>query len=282
VLPSILARAGHLPAVHADDGAPIVAGHVYIAPPDHHLLLERGRMRVTHGPTEHRARPAIDPMFRTAAASYGPAVIGVVLSGTLGDGTAGLRAIKAAGGRTIVQEPEDALFPGMPASAIRFADPDHVAAVAAIPELLERLVRGESRTEADRGPQPVAASGAEHLSDFSCPDCRGILREQHDGDLLRYRCRIGHAYSASSLLIAQSDELERALWSGAVALEEQAELCRRLATRMTKRGHEASAGRYDEQADESERQAEVVRRLVLRLGHTRGHQLEAGVPAEEG
>jgi two-component system chemotaxis response regulator CheB len=283
VLPSILERAGNLPAAHAVDGAPIERGRVYVAPPDHHLLLERGRMRVTRGPTEHRARPAIDPLFRSAAASYGPAAIGVVLSGTLDDGTAGLRAIKAAGGRTVVQEPDDALFPGMPASAVRFSDPDHVVAGSDIPELLDRLVRQESRTEADRMPQPVTGRiPPEQLSDFSCPDCRGILREERDTGLLRYRCRIGHAYSPSSLLTAQSAELERALWSGTVALEEQAELCRRLAGRMTERGHEAAASRYQEQAGEAIRQADVVRQLVLHLGHARGHQLEAGLPAEEG
>ena len=140
LLPEILGRAGALPVRHAADGAAIEPGHVYVAPPDHHLVVEAGVMRVTEGPIEHRARPALDPLFRSAADAYGPCVVGVVLSGMLDDGAAGLQAVKRCGGATIVQDPDDAMFRGMPANAVRLADPDHVVPATGIAPLLLTLV----------------------------------------------------------------------------------------------------------------------------------------------
>lgn len=286
VLPDILERAGKLPAIHPADGELLKPDRVYVAPPDHHLLVHRGRVGVSRGPTEHRARPAIDPLFRSAAAAYGPQVVGVVLSGTLDDGTEGLRAINARGGVSVVQDPEDALFPGMPASAVRYADPQHIVALRDIPALLEGLARqltgkGDEFVPEESGVPPRREWQEDALSSLSCPDCRGVLREHFDGDLLRFQCRIGHAYSASSLLLAQGDELERALWSATVALEEQSDLCQRLSRRMRERGHEGTARRYDLQATSAAEQAKVVRDVVLQLGHTRGHHVDVGVPEEQ-
>jgi two-component system chemotaxis response regulator CheB len=136
VLPDILNRAGPLPALHPRDGDKIQLGKIYIAPPDHHLLIRRGHIHLFRGPKENNVRPAIDPLFRTAARAYGPRVIGVVLTGVLDDGTAGLLAIKARGGITVVQDPDDALFSGMPESAMKYADVDHCLPLAFLSPLL--------------------------------------------------------------------------------------------------------------------------------------------------
>src|SRR5439155_6286178 len=140
-LAEVLGRRSHLPVETARDRARVRHGVVTVAPPDRHLVLEDGVMRLSHGPRENMHRPAIDPLFRSAAIEYGPRTIGVILSGNLDDGTAGLISIKIAGGITVVQDPEDARFSGMPKSATRYLTPDHVVPLAGIPPLLSRLVR---------------------------------------------------------------------------------------------------------------------------------------------
>lgn len=275
-LPDILSRRGPLPAAHVKDGEPIEPGRVYVAPPDHHVLLRSGHVHLARGPRENGHRPAVDPLFRSAAREYGSRVIGVVLSGALDDGTAGLAAIKTRGGLAVVQEPADALYPGMPTSALEHVPVDHVQPVAAMGALLARLTAepaGAARPapadmevevevegfslEAMEGEHPGQPSG------FSCPDCNGVLWEIQDGDLQRFRCRVGHAWSPESLLTQQSEGLEAALWIALRSLEERAALARKLAAPARRRGHTITASRFEEQAAEAQQAARLVRNLLL-------------------
>lgn len=277
-LPNILMHHGNLPAAHAVDGEPITSGRIYVAPPDRHIVIEPGYVRVTHGPRENRARPAVDPLFRSAARAYGSRVVSVILSGALDDGTAGAIAVKQQGGISIVQQPEDALFPGMPTSAITNDKPDHILPIAEIPPLLMRLAR-EPATK--NGGNPVSESIDKEIrlaeidldtiedpskigkpSVFACPECGGVLWELHDGKLLRYRCRVGHAYTADSLLAEQTDTSEAALWAALRGLEEKAALAERLHDRAHERRHHAAALRFAEQAAAAQQHAVVVRGLL--------------------
>jgi two-component system, chemotaxis family, protein-glutamate methylesterase/glutaminase len=280
VLPAILGRAGDLPTAHAEDGAEIERGRIYIAPPDHHLLVQPGFMRVNRGPKENGYRPAIDPMFRTAAATYGSRVTGVILSGVLDDGTAGLAAVKTHGGRALVQDPDDALYPMMPMSAIQAAEPDLVLPAPDIADAITQLAHepvpatmaptddplldDEDFIEVDRAasdrPQPGSPSG------FVCPDCGGALWESEDDKgLLRFRCRTGHGYSIETLAAEQTETVEYALWSALRALEERAAMARRMAARLRGRGSKTSAARFERQADAAVQQAVVIREGLLHI-----------------
>src|SRR5437588_6222847 len=279
VLPHILSTRGPLPAHHATDREPLEAGHVYVAPPDQHLVVEPGRVRVTDEPRENGVRPSVDTLFRSAAHAYGPAVVGVVLSGTLDDGTAGLIAIKQHGGMAVVQDPAEAVFPSMPANAARFADPDHILPLDKVAPLLAEIVGDGSQERraraqrADEHDQPADASGAAQHGDpseFTCPECGGTLWEQQEGDLLRFRCRVGHAYSVESLLADQREALEAALWGAVVALEERADLATRLGQRMEERGRAHRAGRYGREASDARRRAGLVREAIAHLSQAEG------------
>jgi two-component system chemotaxis response regulator CheB len=240
-LPEILRRHGPLPAAHIKDGEPIQPGRIYVGPPDHHVLLRPGRVHLSRGPRENGYRPAIDPLFRSAAREYATRVIGLVLSGALDDGTAGLLAIKSRGGIAVVQDPADAVYPGMPSNALVHVEVD---------------MEGFS-VEAFEGNHPGRPSG------FSCPDCNGVLWQIRDGGLERYRCRVGHAWSPESLLTQQSEALEAALWVALRSLEERAALARRLAEPARRRGHSITATRFEEQAAEAQQAARLVRDLLL-------------------
>jgi two-component system, chemotaxis family, protein-glutamate methylesterase/glutaminase len=276
-LPEILRRHGPLPAAHVKDGEPIQPGRVYVAPPDHHVLLRTGHVHLSRGPRENGHRPAIDPLFRSAAREYATRVIGLVLSGALDDGTAGLLAIKSRGGTAVVQDPADALYPGMPGSALEHVQVDHVAAAASMGKLLARLITDLAVPPADPAPRAMQvevemegfsleAFEGNHPgrpSGFSCPDCNGVLWQIQDGGLERYRCRVGHAWSPESLLTQQSEALEAALWIALRSLEERAALARRLAEPARRRGHSITATRFEEQAAEAEHAARLVRDLLL-------------------
>jgi two-component system, chemotaxis family, protein-glutamate methylesterase/glutaminase len=272
VLPDILSRAGPLRATHADDGEELAAGHLYVAPPNSHLLVNDGKVELTRGPVENGHRPAIDPLFRSAAAVYDSRAVGVVLSGALDDGTAGLYAIKQAGGATLVQDPAEALYPGMPSSAIAYAQPDYVLPVG---ELVEQLVEltstpnggrleEEAMTEPAPNPSSEDAQPGE-LAPFSCPDCGGTLWENQQGEIVHYRCRIGHAYTAQSLIAKHSEAVERAMWSAYRALEERSAMLRRTARRMNERGHAEPAARFERQAEVVERQGLELKSLLEQL-----------------
>jgi two-component system, chemotaxis family, protein-glutamate methylesterase/glutaminase len=287
-LPRILSRAGPLQARHARDNEPIQAGRIYVAPPDFHLLLSDGHVRLTRGPKENGHRPAIDPLFRTAAHSYGPRVVGVVLSGNLNDGTAGLLTIKQEGGVAMVQSLETALYQGMPRSAIDHVAVDHVLSPSQISLLLHELTLKPVKPlkvapvfeepSADRQADEFALADRHQQagipSTMTCPECHGSLWEDKDNELVRFRCRVGHAYSDEALLVHQSEQLEAALWTALRALEEHSALARRLAARANSRGHSHSASAFTEQAMDAEHHASVIR-TVLDRGVRAGDAAEA-------
>jgi two-component system, chemotaxis family, protein-glutamate methylesterase/glutaminase len=278
-LPAILRRAGSLDAVTASNGVRPTQGRIYVAPPDHHLLLADDRLRLSHGPTENGHRPAVDALFRSAARAAGPRVIGVVLSGVLDDGAAGLVSIARRGGLAMVQEPGDALYAGMPHSALRHVAADHVVPAAEMGFILKYLVREQVDVAAAPLPSPldviesnIAAqsdqgtgyevAGMARFSGFSCPDCQGNLVEL-DTETARYRCRVGHAWTAEALLEQQSAELERAMWTALRTLDEKVNLSRRLQTDARKRGNPTLSDRYRDTAEESQSAATVLRRFLL-------------------
>jgi two-component system, chemotaxis family, protein-glutamate methylesterase/glutaminase len=278
VLPAILRRAGPLPAVHPSDGEPIVHGRIYVAPPDSHLLVGAGRVRLTRGPTENGHRPAIDPLFRSGARAHGPRVVGVILSGTLDDGTAGLATIKACGGVAVVQSPDEALYTGMPTNAIEHVSVDHILPVSAIAALLIELAHQPVSAEPPNPPADleietdVAALLPEAVhrhdrpgtpSGFACPDCGGVLWELPSEDMVRFRCRTGHAWSMASLITRQATGVEEALWAALRALEENAALARRLEERARQRGNARGARHFREETEAATARAELIRRLLL-------------------
>ncbi len=278
MLPTILDRSGPLPAVWAEDQQVIKPGQIYVAPPDHHLLLANGAVRVGRGPKENMHRPAIDPLFRSAARAYGSRVIGVVLSGMLDDGTSGLKAIKERGGVAVVQDPTDALFSSMPLSAIAHVAVDFVGPVSAMPVLLARLAQ-ESVEEGgvavtDHIDLEVAiaqndVSDPERLdqigtpSHYACPDCHGTLWQIADGDLVRFRCRVGHAYTAASMLSVHSESVENALYIALRALEESVSLSRLLARNAQQQGIASMVTRMEAKAADTAQQADLLRGLLL-------------------
>jgi two-component system chemotaxis response regulator CheB len=278
VLPEILRRAGPLQALHPKDGEAIRTGKIYIAPPDNHLILEDGRVRVMRGPKENRHRPAVDPLFRSAARWYGPRVIGVVLTGSLDDGTAGLLVIKKRGGIAIVQDPNEAVAPGMPQSALDIVPVDYVATINQIPQLLQKLAAVEvsdngtgksSRMQKETQFAELDMNAIEDEnrpgvpSPFGCPECGGVLWELGGEEMLRFRCRVGHAYTAGSLGVEQSEAVEGALWAAMRALEEGASLARRMAENAARGKHGKLESRFRQSAQAKMEHAEVLRKLIL-------------------
>lgn len=281
-LPSILGRSGPLPAFAAEDGAPLRPGRIHVAPPDHHVVVHDGVLRLSRGPTENGYRPAVNVLFRSAAIARGPAVIGVVLSGALDDGTAGMAAIKNRGGIAVVQSPDDAVYPGMPESVLQHVDVDHVAPVAKLGALLASLADEQVdvsemapasdalRMEVDVSLDDAGARFGDIPSlgtatNLTCPDCHGSLVEM-PADSTRYRCLVGHAWTPDALLDAYNGGLERAMWTALRTLDEKAALARRMAVRSHDSGRELMADRYADQEEEALAAAEVLRKYLLRGG----------------
>jgi two-component system, chemotaxis family, protein-glutamate methylesterase/glutaminase len=273
VLPSILDRAGPLPAIPAGNGEPLEPGTIYVAVPDCHVRIDDGRLQVEGGPRENGHRPAIDPLFRSAAHSHGTRAIGVILSGALDDGTRGLRAIKAHGGMTIVQDPETALHPGMPRAAIRSVAPDRVLSPEQIASALAEFTSGASesghngREMPDRDErQQVHEQTGEQPGDetgLTCPECGGAIYEQDDGDVITFRCRVGHAYGQDTFVVEQSKTVEGSLWAALRLLEERAVLNRRLAERYERQ--QRSSRSFSNRADELEQHAAELTQLLREI-----------------
>lgn len=288
MLPEILAGGGPLHAKRAESGERLERGKIYVAPPNRHLVIEPdGTLRTPRGPRENRHRPAVDPLFRSAAVAAGAKTIAVVLSGSLDDGTAGLLAVKQRGGIAVVQDPDDALYPGMPQSALEHVAVDHSVPIKEMGRLLSRLVRGAaalapppSRDMNMEAQMAELDPGALHNderpgkpSPYSCPDCGGVLWEIEDGDYVRYRCRVGHAFSPETMLDAQDDVLEEALWSAVKTLEESARLSSRLAATERQRGNLWLVERFEQKEREARERVEVIRRHLLRSEIEREIQL---------
>ena len=278
VLPTILTRAGKLPAVHPHDREPIEHGRIYVAAPDYHLLLDDGVVRLERGPRENGHRPAIDPLFRTAASCYGGRVTGVILSGSLDDGIIGLGAIKRSGGVAVVQDPSEATYPTMPASAVEAGLADHVAPMVLIPELLVQLattqVAGERAKSAwmevdpaQLDPEAISAENRAHgvLAGLVCPECKGALWELEEGDVVKLRCRVGHTFTEESLEREQAIALDGAMWTAVTALVEKSDFSLRLAERFRRGGHLETARRYESQARNALAQADVIRTALRNL-----------------
>ena len=274
-LPAILARSGLLPAVSALHGMALENSRIHVAPPDHHVVVDDGVLKLSHGPTENGHRPAVDALFRSAAVARGPRVIGVVLSGALDDGTAGMVAVAARGGVTMAQDLDDALYHGMPGSVMRHVRVDYALPArhlgAAVRrhagELVETsdlpapsaLLRMETGFAAQK---TIEVDDMGEPSGFSCPDCSGTLLEL-DAERKRYRCRVGHAWTADALLDAQGGTLERALWTALRTLEEKVSLARKLRMDARKRGSEGLAERYSRTEEESAHAADVLRSYLM-------------------
>lgn len=270
LLPELMRARGVLPAAHARDGQALQPGHIFVAPPDHHLLVEDGHLRLYRGPKENHARPAIDPLFRSAALELGPRVIGVILSGGMDDGTAGLQAVKNCGGLAVVQAPDDAECRDMPCSALAHVQVDACIPGAALASTLVDLVGARAGPEvavpASLAVEQALSTGIgdpmEHLntigerSRFSCPECSGVLWEIAGVRPRRYRCHTGHAYTLRSLAQSQDGSTDAALWSAMRALQEREALLRTLAD-----ANEPDTGDADELRAEAERNAEHARQM---------------------
>jgi len=274
MLPTIMARAGPLPAKHPENGEKISPGTVYVAPPNVHMILLDGHVRLSQGPKQNRHRPSVDTLFRSAAYSYGPRVIGAVLTGSLADGSAGLRSIQSRGGVTMVQDPNEARFPGMPRAALTVGV-DYCLPLAEIASQMVKLTAEERLGEAlpaskelemeikhDQGDLFVDLDRIGEPSYFTCPECHGTLWEIRDRELMRYRCRVGHGYSAEGLIEHMDETLEDSLWAATRSLMENAHLKDRVATRMIDKGNQQVGENFRAQAAEMRHHAETIRKLV--------------------
>jgi two-component system chemotaxis response regulator CheB len=278
-LPEVLGQGAPLPVAHARHGESIRNGRIYVAPPDHHLLVRDGTVELSHGPKENGTRPAIDALFLSAARAYGPRVAAVVLSGTQGDGAAGMMAVKAHGGVGVVQLPGEALFAQMPLSAIHRADPDHVLPVAEIGPLLIRLA-GEPAPTPESTPMIDSAALAAAMiqrdldaqsedrkgdgqSIFSCPEYGGVLWQTEAGGVTQFRCHVGHTLSPEHLIVQKTEELEESLWASVRTLTEKAILTRQLAARVRAEGRAAAAERIEESATLDDSHSRLIRESLL-------------------
>ncbi|GAC1377366.1 MAG: chemotaxis protein CheB [Hymenobacter sp.] len=282
ILPQLLSSVSALKARHPKNGETVTPGVLYVAPPDHHLLLEGNRVLVTRGPKENRFRPSIDALFRSAAYTFGPRVIGVVLTGYLDDGTSGLWSVQRMGGLTIVQDPHDAEQPAMPTNALEFVKPDYLVPIATLGSLLVRLTT-ELAPDKPRLPAAqldllkieltIAKQGGafelgiiEHgvLTPFTCPDCHGALTQLIEGQLIRYRCHTGHAYTVSALLSEVTASVESLLYQSMRGLEETKMLLHNLGMHFSAAQQTEVAALFFRKADETGEQARVVHASILK------------------
>lgn len=275
-LPAILSRVSRLPARHARSNDTLERGTILVAPPDRHMVVHRNGVTVSHGPKENGHRPAVDVLFRSTARAYGSRVISVVLSGALDDGAAGTVAVTLRGGLGMAQDPAEALHASMPRAAIAAAGLDLVMPVKEIASTLVELVQQDAPTptapsklmemEADMADLDLGALTEPERpgepSGWTCPDCHGSLFTIEEGGFARFRCRVGHAWSADSLLAQQSASMESALWVALRTLEEKVTLTLDLARKARARGHPLTSEQFERQAEEAQRSAGVLRALI--------------------
>jgi len=281
-LPKLLNDITDLPVATPVDGATFKKGHVYVAPPDHHLLLNETTMRVMRGPQENRFRPSIDALFRSAARCQGSRVIGVVLTGYLDDGTVGLQAIKKRGGITVVQDPAEAEYPSMPLSALRYVNVDHSVPIAEAGALLTRLVATEPADQDEHPTTPeieIESKIAEQqmntkefldnvkeigsLTPFTCPDCHGSIWQLGEEEPLKLRCHVGHSFTGEVFSTEQSQSVEKALWSAVRVMEEKVTFSRQLAKRKRIQNLKKEADRFDQEAAALDEELTRIRDLIV-------------------
>lgn len=282
-LPRLLGSKCALAVRHAEHLETIEPGSVLIAPPDRHLIVDGQQVRLSHGAKENHTRPAIDPLFRSAAMSFRSKAIGVILTGDLDDGTVGLQAIEASGGRTIVQDPSDAVAPSMPLSALEYVGVDFKLPLAAIADALIDL------TQQSDQPEPVAMPTDDRdkdarlpkvgvpaiesmqalgkLSPFTCPECHGALWLVNPHPE-QYRCHTGHAYTARAMAAAQDHGIEEAIWAAIRALNEKELLLKRFTESALNHNRDAAAAEYQHTAEQVRRNAEVLRAMLVKEGET--------------
>jgi len=287
MLSHVLSRVGRLPAINPADLEEIHHGNIYVARPDLHLVIEDGRVLLARGPRENRHRPAIDPLFRSAAREYGPRVIGIVLSGLQDDGSAGLYAVKRRGGIAIVQDPRDTLWGDMPRHALSYASPQYVLRTDEIPANLVQLVQAGEPAMVKKNPQHKKTNGKNHKNEissaglerpsvnletafpnegegtpsvFACPECHGVLWEFKDEEMVHFRCRVGHSYGADSLATELSAASETALWAAVRALEEKAAMQRRVAGER----EDLVSHRLLDQSAADDANARMIRDMIFR------------------
>ncbi len=286
LLPEILSRVGPLEAANIVDGAAIERGKLYVAPPDHHLLVKGDRISLSRGPKENRSRPAIDPLFRTAAGAYGPRVVGVILTGMLDDGTAGLSAVKMCGGITVVQDPLDALSASMPTSALRYVGADFVLPVSEIAPLLARIAREPTRTtqslpvprlieieskfvEMETMSMEVMDAIGSHAG-VSCPECHGPIWKIKDGKLLRYRCHVGHAYSVQTMIAGQIEAQEIHLWQALRLMKERVSLIEEMRAHQPTDHRQNALDAYDVEVKQLRKNISLIQGMVEEGDHSSG------------
>lgn len=281
ILPTLLSRPGKIEAVHPKDGEKIRSRQIYVAPPDHHLLIEKDLVLVKRGPKENRFRPSIDALFRSAAYSYRERVIGVVLSGLLDDGTSGLWSVKRMGGLCVVQDPFDAEYPSMPESVLEQVEVDHMVPIIDLAALLQELVQ-------QKAPESTALSSDEEkrltteihiasqdnafemgvldmgpLTPFTCPECNGTLVQIREGQITRFRCHTGHAFTENSLLSGITKTVEENLWEVIKGMEEAIMLLEQTGEQMKKEGRRGASA-FFEKAKETRQRVQVIRDQVFR------------------
>jgi two-component system, chemotaxis family, protein-glutamate methylesterase/glutaminase len=278
VLPQILSRAGQLPARHPQDGEALAAGVILVAPPDRHMAVSGGQVHLLAGPRENGHRPSADILLRSVAENSQKRCSGVVLSGTMDDGAAGLAAVRAVGGLALAQDPAEAAFPSMPLAAIEEADPQFVGPVSA---LADHLCQWLSELDQEAAGAHAASDPADdpELTPFTCFECGGTLWLQEEYGTQRLRCRVGHMFSVDGLLLDKQTALERALWAAVVALEERADLSRRIIKRLERSGRRDRGNRYRSDITTAERQAKLLREVIsdlIKNGSATYHGAEDG------
>ena len=284
LLPEILNSVGRLPALHPEDGAEVKPGMIYVAPPDHHLLTDDGHVAVKRGPKENGFRPSIDALFRSAAYSFGPGTIGVVLSGALNDGTSGLWSIKRLGGVAIVQDPREAEFPSMPRSALEYIDADYKVSSKEIAPLLSHLAKEQPVQEMQIGngidddltrmaKEVQIAAGVSlpektvlelgELTPFTCPECRGTLVRIQEGGLFRFRCHTGHAFTADALLEGIMESVGNLIWQAQRGFQEATMLLEHIGGHMQERGELTRGEVFLAKARELTQKATMLQKLAI-------------------
>jgi len=281
LLPDILSRSGPLEAKHPHDGEKIKPGNIYVAPPDHHLILDNDSILVKKGPKENRFRPSIDALFRSAAYMYGSRVIGIVLSGLMDDGTSGLWSVKRLGGVSIIQDPSDARFPDMPLNALEQVEVDYKLPVSEMASKLKKLISEPvkkspaiSSEEKKRFETEITIATQDNafemgilnmgdLTPFTCPECHGSLVSIQEGKRRRYRCHTGHAYTSSALLDSVTKTIEENLWNAVRGLEETVMLLENTGKQLEESGQKREAKQFLDKAKETRRKSQEIRKSIF-------------------